>query len=80
LTVRSESGYYSSGEFMKDGSVKKNPHAVALGRNGGKARKIALSPERRSEIARKAGTTHWDRVRAAKAAAKPKRRGRKAAA
>ncbi len=34
---------------------KKNPHAVALGKKGGKkggpARAAALSPERRSEIA-----------------------------
>jgi general stress protein YciG len=33
---------------------KKDPAAVALGRKGGKARAKSLSPERRSEIARKA--------------------------
>jgi general stress protein YciG len=33
----------------------KNPHARALGELGGKARNKKLSPERRSEIARKAG-------------------------
>jgi len=33
----------------------KNPHARALGKLGGKARTEKLSPERRSEIARKAG-------------------------
>lgn len=53
----------------------KNPHAVALGRNGGKARKKALSPERRSEIALKAITARWDRVRAARAV-KPRKRRR----
>jgi hypothetical protein len=59
--------------------AKKNPHAVALGRIGGKARKAALAPARRTEIARQAVTAHWDRVRAAREAAalkqvKPKRR------
>ena len=28
----------------------KNPHAVALGRKGGKARALKLSPKRRKEI------------------------------
>lgn len=41
----------------------KNPHAVALGRMGGKkggpARMKKLSAERRSEIARKAAETRW---------------------
>lgn len=41
----------------------KNPAAVALGRlgglKGGKARKDALSPERRKEIARKAAESRW---------------------
>jgi hypothetical protein len=35
--------------------VKKNPHAVALGRLGGKATSKALTDEERSESARKAG-------------------------
>ena len=42
---------------------RKNPAAVALGRMGGKkggnARAKALSPERRSEIARKAAEKRW---------------------
>jgi len=42
---------------------KKNPHAVALGKmggvKGGKLRAAKLSPERRSEIARKAVLTRW---------------------
>jgi hypothetical protein len=53
---------------MKKTPAKKNPHAVALGRNGGKARKVALLPERRSEIARDAINARWDRVRAERAA------------
>jgi hypothetical protein len=42
---------------------KKNPHAVALGKiggaKGGKMRATRLSPERRSEIARKAVLARW---------------------
>jgi len=37
----------------------KNPHAVALGQKGGKARLQKLTPERRSEIARKAVLARW---------------------
>jgi hypothetical protein len=44
----------------------KDPSAVALGRKGGlkggKARAAKLTPERRSEIARKAATARWDRT------------------
>lgn len=36
-------------------ATRKDPAAVALGRKGGKARKKKLSPEQRSEIARKGG-------------------------
>ena len=43
--------------------VAANPHAAALGRLGGKkggpARAAALSPERRSEIARRAARKRW---------------------
>ena len=42
---------------------RKNPAAVALGRRGGlkggKARAAALSPSRRSAIARKAAAARW---------------------
>jgi hypothetical protein len=38
---------------------EKNPHAVALGQKGGKARLQKLTPERRSEIARKAVLARW---------------------
>jgi hypothetical protein len=43
----------------------KDPAAVALGRRGGlkggAARKAALSPERRAEIAKKAAKARWKR-------------------
>src|SRR5687768_2155358 len=45
--------------------AEKNPAAVALGqlggRKGGKARAESLTPERRSEIARKAAAGRWAR-------------------
>jgi len=46
---------------------KKNPHAVALGRlgglKGGKARTAKLSPQERRDLARKAVTARWAKVR-----------------
>jgi hypothetical protein len=38
---------------------KKNPHAVELGRKGGKARIDKLTPERRREIAQRAARARW---------------------
>lgn len=42
---------------------EKNPHAQALGRlgglKGGKARAAKLTPEERTEIAKKAAATRW---------------------
>ena len=43
-------------EFDDDG---KNPAAIELGRKGGKARSEKMTPERRTEIARKAATARW---------------------
>ena len=47
-------------------SEGKNPHAVALGRLGGKkggpARAKKLTPEQRQEIARKAARARWGKV------------------
>ena len=44
---------------------EKNPAAVALGRlgglKGGKARAKALTPQQRSEIAKKAATARWSK-------------------
>ena len=45
--------------------AEKNPHAVTLGRLGGKkgglARAAVLSPERRSEIASQGGRARWQK-------------------
>jgi hypothetical protein len=45
----------------------KNPHAVEMGRlgglKGGKNRTNALSPERRSEIARQAALARWQKAK-----------------
>jgi hypothetical protein len=47
---------------------KKNPHAVALGRMGGKVggqrRSEALTPERKREIASKAARARWGKEKA----------------
>jgi len=54
---------------------KKNPHAVALGKKGGKkggpARAAALSPERRSEIARLAVQARWKKAKPPKSSKNP---------
>jgi hypothetical protein len=46
---------------------KKNPNAVALGKlggsKGGKIRAARLTPERRSEIARKAVLARWAKTK-----------------
>jgi hypothetical protein len=51
---------------------RKNPAAVALGKRGAKARMKKLTPEKRSEIARKAVTVRWAK---AKKAAKKRAKG-----
>jgi len=47
--------------------MAKNPHAVALGRKGGKkggpARAAKMTPEQRSEAARKAVMARWERAK-----------------
>jgi hypothetical protein len=49
---------------------KKNPNAVALGKlggsKGGKIRAARLTPERRSEIARKAVLARWAKAKESK--------------
>jgi hypothetical protein len=40
----------------------KNAAAVALGRKGGRARAAKLSPEERSEAARRAVTARWQKT------------------
>jgi hypothetical protein len=52
-------------EPPKDPTHEKNPHAVALGKLGGKkggdARAKKLSPEQRKAIAQKAARARWER-------------------
>jgi hypothetical protein len=42
---------------------KKNPHAVALGRKGGKARAATLTKQELSEQGRKAVLARWGRTK-----------------
>ena len=56
------------GEAEPEPEPTKNPNAVALGKlggaKGGKARAAKLTPEKRSEIAKKAAAARWgDRQR-----------------
>jgi hypothetical protein len=46
---------------------EKNPHAVALGQLGAKARLRKLTPERRREIAKKAIQARWAKNKEKKA-------------
>lgn len=60
--------------------AKKNPHAVALGRLGGKKRLETLTPQQLSDIARKGGLV-GGKARAAKLSSKRRSEiARKAAA
>jgi len=53
----------ATGEAPEEPPSDKNPHAVALGRLGGKkggaARAKKLTPEQRREIARQAAAARW---------------------
>ena len=50
----------ATGEIEEDiDDDGKNKAAVELGRKGGKARAKQMTPERRSEIARKAAAKRW---------------------
>jgi len=42
---------------------EKNPHAVALGQLGAKARQEKLTPEKRREIANKAIRARWAKAK-----------------
>jgi hypothetical protein len=54
------------GQATDETIITKNPAAVALGRlgglKGGKARANKLTPEQRSEIARKAAQARWQKT------------------
>jgi len=50
--------------------MSKNRAAVALGRRGGKARLKKMTPEQRTEVARKAAQARWQKEKAKKSAPK----------
>jgi len=56
--------------IVRAGVIPKNPCAVALGRlgglKGGHARAVALTPQRRREIARRAAQARWRRAKSPK--------------
>jgi hypothetical protein len=41
---------------------RKNPAAVALGKRGAKARLKKLTPEKRTEVAKKAAAARWGKM------------------
>ena len=49
----------ATGEIEETTEDGKNAAAVALGRRGGRARAKKLTPEQRSEIAKKAAAKRW---------------------
>ena len=49
----------ATGEIEETTDDGKNKAAVELGRKGGKARAAKMTPEQRSEIARKAAAKRW---------------------
>lgn len=55
-------GRIATGEIEDDRPVASA--AAQLGKLGGKARAAAMTPERRTEIARKASKTRWGKKRA----------------
>ncbi len=59
-------GEHLNGTPLENPNEGKNPHAVALGRmggrKGGRARAKKLSPQQRSEIARIAAEVRWNRT------------------
>jgi len=42
---------------------RKHPAAVLLGKRGAKARLVKLTPEKRSEVAKKAAEARWKNVK-----------------
>ncbi len=55
----------ATGDASDSAVVRKDPHAVALGKRGGakggKARAAKLSPDERSKIASRAAASRWKR-------------------
>ncbi len=56
----------ATGEELEDSPVDdgKDPNAKALGKKGGAARAASMTPERRSEIAKKAAAKRWSNKQA----------------
>ena len=59
-------GEHMDGSPLEDPNAGKNPAAVALGKlggaKGGAARAAALSPKKRSLIAKKAAAARWKKI------------------
>ncbi len=51
----------ATGEIEETTDDGKNKAAVELGRKGGKARAAKMTPEQRSEVARKAAQARWSK-------------------
>ena len=49
------------GEDIDQANAGKNQAAVELGRKGGRARAAKMTPEQRSEVARKAAQARWSK-------------------
>lgn len=54
-------GRIATGEVEDTGADPAKAHHVAGGKKGGAARAAALTPEQRSEIAKKAAAKRWSR-------------------
>ena len=53
---------------MAEKRKRKNPAAVALGRRGGARSRINLTPEQRTELARRAAAARWAKAKGKKGA------------
>jgi hypothetical protein len=51
----------ATGQVQDSTDDGRDPAAAELGAKGGKARAARMSPERRSEIARKAAARRWEK-------------------
>ena len=62
-TYKSRCLSYRSVKYNADMGTKKNPHAVALGKKGGKARAAKLSAEELSKQGRRAVLARWAKTK-----------------
>lgn len=58
MIAKIATGEIAEAEAVDDG---KDPAAKALGKKGGAARAKSMTPERRSEIAKKAAAKRWEK-------------------